>query len=85
MTLKESLDYYNYHEKHHLNYACEISSRQLFENKLQSSLSTIMDGIDFFQQNLNFVQSKKQLALYLSAKSKTLSFIKSFLIKLLNR
>ena len=49
MAIKESLDYYSYHQKSQFNYACEISSRQLFEDNLQSTLSTIMDAIEFFQ------------------------------------
>ncbi len=45
MALKESLDYYTYHSKSQVNYACEVSSRQLFQDNLQSSLSTVMDAI----------------------------------------
>jgi hypothetical protein len=85
IAVKESLDYYNYHQKNNFNFACEISSRQLFEDSLQSTLSTIMDAIEFFEENQTFVQSRKQLTIYLSSKSKILSFIKSFYIKLFNK
>ncbi len=44
-----------------------------------------MDGIEFFEENQTFVQAKKQLGIYLASKSKILSFVKSFLIKLLNK
>ncbi len=48
MAIKESLDYYTDHSKTQFNYACEISSRQLFQDNLQPTLSTVMDAIDFF-------------------------------------
>lgn len=30
MKMKESLDYYNYHDKFKFDYACDISSREMF-------------------------------------------------------
>ena len=48
MAVKEALDYYTYYSKNHFNYACEIASRQLFEDNLQPTLSTVMDAIEFF-------------------------------------
>lgn len=79
------MDYYTYHQKHQFNFACEISSRQLFETTLQPTLSTIMDAIEFFEENSTFVQSKKHLGIYTNMKSKMVSFIKSFYIKLFNK
>jgi len=48
MAVKEALDYYTYYSKNQFNYACEIASRQLFEDNLQPTLSTVMDAIEFF-------------------------------------
>jgi hypothetical protein len=57
----------------------------MFEDNLQSRLASIIDGMEFFQENINYVGAKKHLSQYSMSKSKILSFIKSFLIKLLNK
>lgn len=39
MKMKESLDYYSYHNKFNFDYPCEISCREMYENILQQTLS----------------------------------------------
>lgn len=84
-TLKDSLDYYLYHQKNHFDFPSDVASRHVFEDALQPTLSTVMDGLDFFTQNHTHVSAKKHLNQYLNSKSKILSFTKSFFIKLFNK
>jgi hypothetical protein len=85
MKMKQSLDYYSYHDKFVFDYPCEISCREMFENSLQPTLSELTDGIQYFQENTTYSQSKKYLALFQASRSKILSFAKSFFIKLFNK
>lgn len=85
IKMKQSFDYYSYHDKFAFDYPCEVSCRQMFENSLQPTLSELTDGIQFFQENTNYSQSKKYLTLFQSSRSKILSFVKSFFIKLFNK
>lgn len=85
MKMKESLDYYSYHSKFNFDYPCEISCREMYENILQQTLSELTDGIQFFQENTTYSQAKKYLSMFQSSRSKMLSFVKSFFIKLFNK
>jgi len=85
MKMKESLDYYSYHSKFSFDYPCEVACREMFENVLQQTLSEIMDGIQYFQENITYAQSKKYLGMFQSSRSKVSSFVKSFFVKLLNK
>lgn len=85
MKMKETLDYYAYHDKFKFDFACEVSSREIFEDSLQPILSEIMDGIDFFTEKTTYVAAKQHLAMFRSSRTKVLSFTKSFLIKLFNK
>lgn len=85
MKMKESLDYYSYHSKFNFEYSCEIACREMFENNLQQTLSELTDGIQYFQENSTFSQSKKYLSMFQNSRSKVLSFVKSFFIKLFNK
>lgn len=57
----------------------------MFEDQLQSLLSGLTDGIEFFTLNTNYTNSKKYLNGLISSKTKVTSFTKSFFIKLLNK
>ena len=57
----------------------------MFEDQLQSILSELADGINFFTLNHHYSSAKKYLNLYNSNKSKVTSFTKSFFVKLLNK
>jgi len=83
--MKQSLDYYKYHDKFAFDYPCEVSCREMFENLLQSTLSELTDGIQYFQENTTFSQSKRYLAMFQTSRSKILSFCKSFFIKMFNK
>ena len=85
MKMKQSLDYYTYHDKFNFDYPCEISCREMFENILQPTLSEITDGMQYFQENTTFSQSKRYLAMFQTSRSKILSFSKSFFIKIFNK
>jgi hypothetical protein len=85
MKMKQCLDYYSYHDKLRFDYPCEVAARELFENTLQPLLSELTDGMQYFQENTTYAQSKKYLALFQTTRSKILSFAKSFFIKLFNR
>lgn len=45
IKMKQSFDYYSYHEKFSFDYPCEIGCREMFENLLQPTLSELTDGI----------------------------------------
>jgi hypothetical protein len=49
IKMKQTLDYYSYHEKFSFDYPCEINCREMFENTIQTILSELTDGIQFFQ------------------------------------
>ena len=85
MKMKESLDYYSYPAKFTFDYPCEIACREMYEDILQQTLSELTDGIQYFQENTNYANSKKYLAIFQSSRSKMLSFVKSFFIKLFGR
>lgn len=85
MAIKESLDYYSYHEKFVFDFPCEVQFRHMFEDILQPTLSELSDGMQFFNENTTFVQAKKYLGMFQNSRSKVLSFVKSFLIKLFNK
>jgi uncharacterized protein YdcH (DUF465 family) len=85
MKMKQSLDYYSYHDKFVFDYPCEVSCREMFENTLQPTLSELTDGIQYFQENSTYSQSRKYLSMFQASRSKILSFVKSFFIKLFNR
>ena len=57
----------------------------MYEDILQQTLSELTDGIQFFQENTTYAQSKKYLGMFQSSRSKMLSFVKSFFIKLFNK
>lgn len=85
MKTKESLDYYSYHNKFTFDFPCEVSCREMFENILQQTLSELTDGIQFFTENTTYIQSKKYLGLFQNSRSKMLSFVKNFFIKLFTK
>ena len=85
IKMKQSLDYYSYHERFSFDYPCEINRREMFENIMQPTLSELTDGIQYFQENTTFSQSKKNLLMFQTSRSKLLSFAKSFFIKLFNK
>lgn len=84
-AVKEGLDYYDLLDKFEFNYLCETNSREVFESELQSILSYLTDGIEFFSTNTIYTNAKKYLNGLTAAKTKVTSFTKSFLIKLLNK
>lgn len=57
----------------------------MFEDMLQPTLSELMDGIEFFEENTRHMSSKKYLSMFTNSRTKVLSFVKSFLIKLFNK
>lgn len=85
MKMKESLDYYAYHEKFKWEFPCEVGCREMFEQLLQPTLSELADGLHFFQENSTFAGSRRSVGLFQASRSKVLSFVKSFFIKLFSK
>ena len=57
----------------------------MYENVLQQTLSELTDGMQYFQENTTYSQAKKHFSLFQNSRSKLLSFVKSFFIKLFSK